>query len=133
MSRCVHSPSGDRDMTRNHWIDLGPGLVVGIAIVVSTWVTMRAAELGWLVLAGPLGLALGMVSADMLRARLKGKSARPSAAALLMGSTFLLAGLIAMLRDPGLVATLIPTTGSVAWVTIFLLRPEGRRTACNQI
>src|SRR6266700_6265526 len=71
-------------MTRKHWIDLSPSLVVGVGIIASTLVAVLAAESGWLVLAGPLLLALTVVSADVLHSRLKRRSSGPSWAALLL-------------------------------------------------
>ena len=113
-------------MTRKHWIDLSPSLVVGVGIIASTLVAVLAAESGWLVLAGPLLLALTVVSADVLHSRLKGRSSGPSWAALLLGGAFLLAGMIVG-RDPSLVSTLIPTCGSAAWI-ILLTHPESVHT-----
>jgi hypothetical protein len=117
-------------MTQKHWADLGPSLVVGAGIIVSTLVAVLAAESGWLVLAGPLLLALTVVSADLLQSRLRGGSSGPSLAALLLGGAFLLAGVIVAFREPSLVPTLIPICGSAAWVT--LLRPQ-RGKACRGI
>jgi hypothetical protein len=118
-------------MTRRHWVDLGPSLVVAAGIIVATRVAVLAAEAGWLVMAGPLLLALAVVGADVLYSRLQGKSSGPSRAALLLGGTFLLAGVIVALRDPSLVSTLIPVTGSAAWVTLFLSHPNDGRRACR--
>jgi len=113
-------------MTRKHWVDLSPSLVVGAGIIVSTLVAVLGTESGWSVLASPLLLALTVVSADVLHSRLKGRSSGPSWAALLLGGAFLLAGMIVG-RDPSLVSTLIPICGSAAWITL-LLHPEGRST-----
>lgn len=118
-------------MTRKDWLDLGPSLLVGTGIVVSTLITVLAAESGWLVLAGPLLLALAVVSADVLGSRRGGESSGPSWAALLMAGALLLASWIVFLRDPGLVETLLPILGVASWVT--LLRSEGRRKTCRSI
>lgn len=118
-------------MIRRHWSVFGPSLVVAAGIIVATLVAVLAAESGWLVMAGPLLLGLAVVSADVLGSRLKGEPSGPSWAALLLGGTFLLAGVIVALREPGLVKTLIPTIGSSAWVILFLSRPDGRRKACR--
>jgi hypothetical protein len=117
-------------MTRKYWLDLGPSLLVGVGIVVSTLIAVLAAESGWLILAGPLLLALTVVSADVLGSRLRGESSGPSRAALLLGGSFLLAGVIVTLRDPSLVKTLIPVIGAASWVTL-LVSPEGRRKPCR--
>jgi hypothetical protein len=118
-------------MTRKAWLDLTPSLLVAVGIVLATFIAVRTAESGWLVLAGPLCLALSVVSADVVASRLRGKgSSGPSWPALLLGGSFLVAGWIVALRDPSLVKTLIPTLGVTAWATL-LMRPENRRKACR--
>ncbi len=119
-------------MTRKYWLGLSPSLLVGAGIIVATLLAALAGESPWLVLGGPLLLAIAVVSADVLNSRLKGKLSGPSPAALILGASFLLAGLIVTLRDPSLVKTLIPVIGAAAWVTL-LLRPEGRRKTCWEI
>ena len=117
-------------MTRKSWLALGPSLVLAAGIVVSTLAAVLAAGSGWLVLAGPLLLALAVVGADVLDSRLRGRSSGPSPAALVLGGAFLLAGLIVALRDPALVKTLVLVLGPMSWFTL-LLRPEGRRKPCR--
>jgi hypothetical protein len=119
--------TGESDMTRKYWLKLGPSLLVGVGIIVSTLVAVLAAKSAWLVLAGPLLLALVVVIADVLASRLRGETSGPSAAALILGGSFLLAGLIVALRDPSLVKELIPIIGAGSWVTL-LRRPDDRRT-----
>jgi hypothetical protein len=119
-------------MARKYWLDLGPSLLVGVGIVVATFVAALAADSGWFVLAGPLFLALAVVGADMLSSRLRGKSSRPSWTALLLGGSFLWAGLIVAFRDPSLVKTLIPVVGVAAW-PVLLLRPGSPRKTCRGI
>lgn len=119
-------------MTRRYWLDLGPSLLVGAGIVAAMFVAALAAESGWLVLAGPLLLALTVVGADVLGSRLRERSSRPSWTALFIGGSFLLAGLIVALRDPSLVKTLIPVIGVTAWPAL-MLRPGGSRKTCRGI
>lgn len=119
-------------MTRKYWLELGPSLLVGAGIVVSTLIAVLAAQAGWLVMAGPLLLALAVVSADVLDSRVRGESSGPSVASLMLGGAFLLAGLIVTLRDPGLVKTLIPVIGGASCVPL-LLRSKSRRKTCSRI
>jgi len=117
-------------MARKYWLDLGPTLIVGTGIVAATFVAVLTAKSGWLVLAGPLLLALTVVGADVLGSRLRGKPSRPSLIALSIGGSFLLAGLIVALRDPSLVKTLIPVIGITSWPAL-MLRPRGPRKTCR--
>jgi len=127
----VSAVKGGSCMNRKHWLDLGPSLLVGAGIIVATLITKRAPESGWWVLSGPLLLALAVVSADGWGSRLRGDSALPSRAALILGGAFLLAGSIMTLRDPSLVKTFLPVLGVASWGTL-LLRPEDRK-ACRGI
>jgi hypothetical protein len=117
-------------MARKTWIELGPSLMAGAGIIVSTLTASLAAKAGWLVMAGPLVLALAVVGADLLASRLQGRSSDPSPAALLLGVSFLVAGAIVASRDPGLVKPLLPTFGIMGWVA---LRPsfQRRRQPCG--
>ena len=117
-------------MNRRHRGELTPNLIVGGGIIAATVIAMLAATSGWLVLAGPLLLAVVVVSADLLGSRLRGESAGPSRAALCQGIVLLLAGLIVALRDPSLVKTLLPILGASAWVTL-MPRLHDRRTTCR--
>lgn len=119
-------------MTRKFWYDLFPSLIVALGVVAATYVATLAAESGWLVLMGPVMLALAVVSADLLASRLRGASLVPSPAALILSGAFVVAGAIVAFRDPSNVATLIPIVGAGSWVTL-LMRPENRRTACRGI
>jgi hypothetical protein len=118
-------------MTQKNWFDLGPSLLLAVGVVVSTLIAVLAAKSGWLVLAGPLCLALSVVGADVMASRLRGEqSPRPSWPALLLGATFLVVGWIVALRDPNLVKMFILSESGVAWA-VLLMRPKGRRYACS--
>jgi len=114
-------------MTRKDLFNLGPSLMIAAGIIGSTFIAVRAAGAGGWVLAGPLLLALAVVGADTWASRRRGGPARPSWAAVILGSAFLLASLI--VGDPGLVRESLPVLGSVAWVT--LLRPGSRGRTCG--
>jgi uncharacterized membrane protein SirB2 len=118
----THSDRGDTRMTRKYWLDLTPSLLVGIGIILATLVAVLTAKSGWLILAGPLVLAVAVIGADVLARRLRGASSSPSPAAVILGAAFLLAGAIVTFRDPSQVASLIPIVGVTAWVAL-LMRP----------
>ncbi|HTD28992.1 MAG TPA: hypothetical protein VK660_06340 [Xanthomonadaceae bacterium] len=126
------SLAGD-SYVRNHWIQLGPSAILAAGIIGSTLASVLAAKSGCLVLAGTSLLAVSLVGADALHARLTGKRSGPSTAALLLAGAFVLAGAIVGFRDPRAVASLIPFSGSAAWATLFLLRPKSGPSACSGI
>ncbi|MFZ6658974.1 hypothetical protein [Undibacterium sp. TJN19] len=112
-------------MTKKYWFGLGPSLLLGAGIVISTLIAVLAEESRWLVLAAPLLLTLAVISADVLESRLRKKSSTPSAAALIFAVAFLLAGVILAFSDPESLKTFMPILGVAAWVTL-LLRPNHR-------
>lgn len=114
-------------MTRKDLLAFGPSLMVAAGIIGSTFIAPRTAGSGGWVLAGPLLLALAVVGADAWDSQRRGGPARPSWAAVILGSAFLLTSLI--LGDPRLVRESLPVLGTVAWVTLFL--PRSRRRTCG--
>lgn len=118
-------------MKQKFWPALGPSLLVGAGIIVSTFIAVQTAE-SWWVMIGPLVLAGTVVGADVMGSRLRGESSAPSWGALLLGVAFVLASVIVALRDPSLVKTFVAVIGPAAWVTV-LLRPEGPRKTCRWI
>jgi len=117
-------------MMPKHWYELTPSLLVAAGIIATTFVAKRAGGSEIVVLAAPLMLALTVVGADMLNSRLRGNSPRPSWGALIMGGAVLLSSWILVTRDPGLVKTLLPLTGTTSWV-VLLSRAEDRRKICK--
>ncbi len=61
-------------MDRRPWLELAPSLLLASGIVLSALVAVRTASPGWMVLAGPLVLALAVVGADLLTSRLRGEA-----------------------------------------------------------
>lgn len=117
-------------MTRKIWLDLGPSLLTGVGILVSTLIAVRTAGSGMWVLVAPLFLALTVVGADVMASRLRGLASGPSWPSLLLAGAFLLSGLIVALRDPILVKLFVPVVGASAWSSLLLL-PGNRRKACR--
>jgi hypothetical protein len=122
--------AGDIDMSRKHWIEAVPSLVFAIGIIASTLLVVLAAGSGWLMAAGALLLAGSLVGADVLSSRLRGESLAPSPTAILSAVAFLVACGIVAIKDPRLVAMLIPVLGS--GFGAILVRPRGRSSLCGR-
>ena len=119
-------------MKRQDWLDLGPRSLMGAGVLISTYIGARAVHWGWLVLAGPLFLALVIIAADLWDARLGGESSRPSAAALIAGASIVLAGGLVILRDPNRVLTLLPVLGGASGASL-LWRSQRRPAYCRWV
>lgn len=120
-------------MTRKPWIHLVPAVLLALGVILATAVSVWAADSQWLVLTGPLVLALALLGADALTSRLRGEPFVPSWLGLVMGAVFLGASLIVALADPTRVALLIPVLGAGCAGTMFALNAEVQRTACRKL
>jgi transcriptional regulator with XRE-family HTH domain len=100
------------------WARLVPAIAVAVAILVGTAIAKHTSDSRWLVMAGPLLLALVAVGADVLAFRLQGEKGGPSTPTLLLVSGFVGGCAIVALGDPARVATMIPLLGAVAASTI---------------
>jgi hypothetical protein len=108
-------------------IPLLPVLVLAAGILLSALLAVQHSD--WLVLAAPLSLALAVLAGDALNARMQGRPARPSPAALILAVSFLVAGLIVAATDPVLLRQMMPLLGACAAVTL-PLRPRKPDPAC---
>ena len=117
-------------MARQFWNDFGPSLLLAGGIVAG-----QAAQEAWCDLAGTSVLAVGVLAADALAARLRGQPATPSLPAWILAGTFALLGCLALLRAPGHTGSLIPLLGLGAW-TVFFMPNRNRRmpgkSACSR-
>lgn len=111
-------------MNNRRWIEVLPGLVIGVGILVASFVA-KATEHSFL-LAGPLLLALSVLAADSLNARLLGLPRRPGAAALIMGGSIALTGLLLMVSDAHLMLSMLPVVGAVSWIALRRETPQTR-------
>jgi hypothetical protein len=102
---------------------------VALGIILATFLAARAGESHWLVITGPLVLALALVCSDVLDSRLQGPFSPPSRAALILGTSVPLGSWLVSLRDPTLLKWFLPSIGIAAWLALFL-RPESRRKPC---
>jgi hypothetical protein len=105
-------------MKRVNWMELGPSLVVASGIVaamgVATHVAGRAAQ----TLGSMAVLAAATLAADVWNRQLRGRSTRPSWAALIPVGGFAGASAILMNGNVGSLRTMIPLFGIVSWMTL---------------
>jgi len=109
-----------------------PYIAIAAGIIAATAIAKHTSDLGWLVMAGPLLLALLTVGADVLAFRLRGAKRGPSARTLLLMMAFVAACGILALGDPTQVATMIPILGAGAALTI-PGRSRDKRHACRML
>lgn len=118
-------------MTSKNWLNRGPAVLLALGILVATAVAVWAADSVWLVLTGPLLLALAIVGADALDSGLRGQSFVPSVGALVLGMAFLMACLTLALADPAGVAPMIPILGGTCAGAVITTGYASRRKACR--
>lgn len=111
-------------MTDRIWRGLGPSLMLAGGIVAGQF-----AQAAWFDLAGTSVLAFSLLCADVLAARVRGMPPLPSLPAWVLGITFLMAGCLALLREPGHTGSLIPILGLGAWTVLFMCG-DNRRKSC---
>jgi hypothetical protein len=119
-------------MKRSYWLELVPSLIVGVAIVLSTLVAVRAARYGWMAAAGPLLLATAVVCADVLARRLRGEASRPSPAGLILSVAISVAGFLLIALNARSGDTSIAWLGTACWAAL-LSQSKRPRTACRAI
>ncbi len=113
-------------MTHKFSRDFAPSLLLASGIVAAMSVQAACSDLAAMCL-----LAVAMLAADTLAARLYGALLRPSCAAVVLAVACCLAGCIAMLREPGHTASLIPVFGLGAWVALFMPGGSRRDDCCT--
>lgn len=116
-------------MRRKSWLNLGPPLFVGLGIILGALAATLAAGFGWWVMTGPALLALFVVCADLLEARLRAEHLFPSFGALIVAGEVLAAGFIVALSDPGSVK-LVTVLGGAACVSV-VSRSRSDRWVCR--
>jgi transcriptional regulator with XRE-family HTH domain len=112
------------------WARLIPAIAVALAILVGTAIAKHTSDSRWLVMAGPLLLALVAVGAEVLAFRLQGEKRGPSTPTLLLVTGFVGACAIVSLGDPTQVARMIPVLGATAALPISV-RFLGKKNACR--
>lgn len=99
------------------WRWIGP-IILATVIIISTVVAKLASESRWLVLAGPLCMAIALLAVAAIDHRRYGASRARVWAALILGGAMVLAGVIVAQRDPDRVARILPIIGGVSAVLI---------------
>jgi uncharacterized membrane protein len=111
-------------MTRKDALALVPTLIVGVAIVVSTFIMVRTRHSAWQGLAGPLLLASSVVVADVLTLRLRGDYSGPTRAGLTAAVAIAISGLVLIGMNVKTADMFIP----LCWIAVM---PRGRRRVCG--
>jgi hypothetical protein len=86
--------------------------------------TLAVQQSSWLVLAAPVALALSVLTASALDAWLRDARARPSHGAMILATSFLLAGLLVAAKEPVQLKPLMPVLAASAAVSV--IRPRRR-------
>ena len=107
------------------WRWIGP-IILASGIICSTVAANLASDSRWLVLAGPLGMAITLLAVAAIDHRWYGASRARVVAALILGGAIVLAGLIVAQRDPSRVARSLPIFGGVSAVLIGANLGQGR-------
>jgi tetrahydromethanopterin S-methyltransferase subunit D len=117
-------------MKRIDWIGLGPSFVLACGIVAAMWVATSAGGRAVRTAGGAAVLALAVVAAEVWSRRQRGRTPRPSWAAMILVAGLAGASAILMDGDAGFMRTLIPVFGVGCWVTL-LMRPEAKGLCCE--
>ena len=117
-------------MSRKSVLNLTPSLLLGVAIIASTWLTSITAGSGWLVLSGPLLLAVNTLVADVLSLRLHGRRGGPTLPAYVVAAAMLFSGWLLATPDAAQLKAFMPMLGIIAWVTL-LIHPVQREVRCR--
>jgi len=117
-------------MSRKRVLNLTPSLLLGVAIIASTWLTSFTAGSGWLVQSGPLLLAIATLVADVVSLRLHGRRGGPTLPAYVVAGAMLFSGWLLATPDAAQLKAFMPTLGIVAWVTL-LIPPAQRDIRCR--
>lgn len=104
-------------MTKQSLIDLSPSIILALGIMLATQASVLAAQSGTLILVGPLFLALAVVIADIVAARLRGNSLMPRPDALIMAGTFIVASVILLPNGTRVIQEMLPVMGITALLT----------------
>jgi transcriptional regulator with XRE-family HTH domain len=117
-------------LNRKSWTRLIPAIAVAMAIIVGTAIAKHTSDSRWLVMVGPLLLAVVVVGADVLAFRLQGKKRGPSMPTLLLTTAVVGACAMVALGDPARVAMMLPLLGAVAASTMSA-RSLGQHRVCR--
>jgi hypothetical protein len=112
-------------MNRQHLAAIVPAFLIAFGILISTALTVTGS--GWLIAIGVALFALSTLAGDLAAARLRGQRVAPSVQGIAIAASFLLACGIVALKNPALVATLIPVIGGAAVLPIIF---RGGKVCC---
>ena len=105
-----------------------PSLIIAGGIILATYVSRSGHPTGWKIPAATALMAFSLIGADALQAFLLGGRVAVSLSSVLLGSGFVLAGIIC--REPALTSELITTLAGIGWV-LFISPARIRNTPCH--
>ena len=101
-------------MSRSRGIGIVPSLLLAGGIIVSTIVVALLRDSSWLVLSGPALMALTLVGAAAMSPEAQGLRRSTLRVAVILGASLIVAGVILIVKDAGLLLLMMPVLGAGA-------------------
>jgi len=111
-------------------LHLVPSILAALGIILASAIAVRTSDSKWLVMAGPLLLAVILLGADILAFRTQGKKRGPSIPTVVFSMAFLAACAIVSFGNPAQVPMMIPILGA-GGAFIIPMRSQNRYKACQ--
>ena len=108
-------------MTAHRTPGIGPSLLLAAGVIASTIAAILLSHASWLVLVAPTCMAVVLIWASVLIARPQDAHRKALWPALILGASLLLASVIVVVKDPALLAPLMPVLGGGAAGTVATL------------
>ena len=100
----------------------GPSLLLAAGVIASTIVAWLLSRSSWFVLTGPAIMAITLVGASALTPLPHAVRQKAIRRAIILGAALLLASAMAVMKDPALVALVIPILGGGAAAAVGTIR-----------
>lgn len=111
-------------MGRSLGIGVGPSLLLAGGILVSTTAVLLLRDPSWLILSGPLLMALSLIGAGAMAPVAQGVRRSALRVATILGVSLIVAGAILITKDPGLLIPMMPVLGAGAAGGLVAISPR---------